>query len=54
MGDKGKEPLLKTLQAKQNRLKQLENVIQDREQTTNDLLTKITLIFDAAFIKIQL
>ena len=49
-----KELLLKALQTKQNRLKQLENVIQDREQTTNDLLTKITLIFDATILKMQL
>ena len=49
-----KELLLQALQAKQNRLKQLENAIQDREQTTNDLITKITLIFDVTFMRMQL
>lgn len=49
-----KELLLRALQAKQSRLKQLENAIQDREQTTNYLVTKITLIFDATILKMQL
>lgn len=49
-----KELLLQALQAKQSRLKQLENAIQDREKTTNDLITKITLIFDATILKMQL
>ena len=49
-----KELLLQALQAKQSRLKQLENAIQDREQTTNDLITKITLTFDATILKMQL
>lgn len=49
-----KELLLRALQAKQSQLKQLENAFQDREQTTNDLITKITLIFDATILKMQL